>query len=315
MAIIEEIIEDDPPAQQQYIPEMLRNMIPSENADNLLQNKNLPKTIQIVPEPCFVLKLKTNNNEKIFANICSHESIPAPIKKSEAQIQAFIDEILKEDESENSTTQIDYKVPVSIGEKHIESDKSGNLCNCYDLVFSPEFTNQCKKSTVFHQYLIHYTFMAIMQKYGHELDGNFCVKLKNKNYFGSKIQETTVADRSNKADIQVEKVAKIEVKKEEEVKKSPEIKKKNYIIFQESANKLVVKFKKIENLDSIKISVASNRILIQRKVSDKILTLHDLWFENDQLFGDFQKIPGNCRSYVENGVLSLAFENCEVAAC
>ena len=74
------------------------------------QNENEPKNFrEFLPVPGFCLKTKSENNHKLFLNICSSDEINAPPDISEHDLLKLID-------SEDSAFQ--YRVPMSLGEPH-----------------------------------------------------------------------------------------------------------------------------------------------------------------------------------------------------
>merc|ERR1712080_52771 len=94
-------------------PEML-NILQQELAK---QEKNKIQFTEILPKPHFILKLKTLDNQKIFANICSHEKVPPPKPKTEQEMFQMMQKIVNGDDD----SMMDYKVPASLGEPHIET--------------------------------------------------------------------------------------------------------------------------------------------------------------------------------------------------
>jgi len=71
----------------------------------------------------FCIKLRKENNEKVFINICHTTEIPAPEEKTEQELLKLLDADQDGDEP------CQYRLPMSIGEGRTELDK----CNDTDL--------------------------------------------------------------------------------------------------------------------------------------------------------------------------------------
>lgn len=74
-----------------------------------------PDRHEFVPTPEFVMKLRNSKEEKVFINICTSDKIP-PAKE-------ITDEKLVEILESVDPTQ--YRVPMSLGEPHVEVDNRG----------------------------------------------------------------------------------------------------------------------------------------------------------------------------------------------
>ena len=74
-----------------------------------------PDRLEFVPTACYVFKTRTNDGEKVFINVCTSETMPAPKDISEEELAEIL----------NSEDAMKYRVPLSLGEPHAEVDKSG----------------------------------------------------------------------------------------------------------------------------------------------------------------------------------------------
>ena len=172
---------------EEVTPEVL-NIIKQQAANSPIPP---PTRIEIHPKPEFCLKLrKQSDDSKIFINVCSHEKIPAPKDKSEEELAHLVQQILKDDDE---SMMIDYRVAMSIGEPHMESSKD-DLCVAYDVVLNGQFVKKTLHSEAHFTFLLHMLFQGIASKYGCEFKDNW-VKLKNKKYFGDKIQKQFIAEK------------------------------------------------------------------------------------------------------------------------
>lgn len=74
------------------------------------------------------MKLRTLEGDKVFVNVCHTDGIPEPMEISEEKLlQMIMDDDIPH-----------YRIPISIGDLHIESDK----CNNLHLYFSVLYANQ-----------------------------------------------------------------------------------------------------------------------------------------------------------------------------
>lgn len=65
------------------------------------------------------MKTKTSKNEKVFMNICQSDEITAPKDITEEELVKLIEQ------TEANNAAFHYRVPMSLGEPHIELD-NGN---------------------------------------------------------------------------------------------------------------------------------------------------------------------------------------------
>lgn len=79
-----------------------------------MENPN-PDRHEFVPKPGHVMKLRNSKDEKVFINVCTSEKIPAPKEVSDEELV----EILQ------SVDPTQYRVPMSLGEPHVELDNRG----------------------------------------------------------------------------------------------------------------------------------------------------------------------------------------------
>ena len=74
-----------------------------------------PDRHEFLPTPQFVMKLRNSKEEKVFINICTSEKIPPAKDITEETLVEVL-------ESEDPTQ---YRVPMSLGEPHVEVDNRG----------------------------------------------------------------------------------------------------------------------------------------------------------------------------------------------
>ncbi|KAG8567889.1 hypothetical protein GDO81_013820 [Engystomops pustulosus] len=141
-----------------------------------IQNRlpNLPETKQIRPQPGFCIKTRTSKNAKIFINICKSNQIPAPPDLTEQELVS----ILESDDPSG------YRVPMSLGEPHVEVDNSGSGCTAYDIVINNTFFEKTQVNELFREFFITVAMEGLENKYEMELSRDWRM-LKNRKFMGS----------------------------------------------------------------------------------------------------------------------------------
>ena len=72
-------------------------------------------SVEFVPKPGFVMKLRNKKEEKVFINICSSEKVPAAKDVSDEELVKVL----------QSVDPTQYRVPMSLGQPHVEVDNRG----------------------------------------------------------------------------------------------------------------------------------------------------------------------------------------------
>jgi len=156
-----------------------QNSAGDNSEENQVKNYN---SVKPTPGLCVKTKLKGKDSSKVFINICTSSSVPAPKTISEQELLEILDKY--DDESDET---VSYRVPMSIGEGHTELDNKSKACTAYDVIINPSFLVTIKDSRVFFGFLMSIVNQGIQEKYGIELDENFNL-LRNKKFFG-RVQE------------------------------------------------------------------------------------------------------------------------------
>ncbi|XP_073526534.1 PIH1 domain-containing protein 1-like [Phyllobates terribilis] len=125
---------------------------------------NLPESRQIRPQSGFCIKTRTSKNTKIFINICKSNQIPAPPDLTEQELVS----ILESDDPSG------YRVPMSLGEPHVEVDNSGCGCTAYDIVINGTFFEKIKNNELFREFFITVAMEGLENKYQMELSRDHC---------------------------------------------------------------------------------------------------------------------------------------------
>ena len=74
-----------------------------------------PDRHEFVPKPGYVIKLRSSKDEKVFINVCTSDKIPAPKEVSDQELVDIL----------QSVDPTQYRVPMSLGEPHVELDNRG----------------------------------------------------------------------------------------------------------------------------------------------------------------------------------------------
>ncbi|XP_053307659.1 PIH1 domain-containing protein 1 [Spea bombifrons] len=139
---------------------------------------SVPESKQIRPQPGFCIKTKTSKDTKIFINICKSSHIPAPPDLNERELVT----ILESDDPSG------YRVPMSIGEPHVEVDNSGGGCTAYDIVINNSFFDKIKGNELFREFFITVAMEGLENKYELELSREWRM-LKNRKFMGSVFEQ------------------------------------------------------------------------------------------------------------------------------
>ncbi|TMS14881.1 hypothetical protein E3U43_021343 [Larimichthys crocea] len=149
-----------------------------------MQSQN-PDSKLIRPQPGICVKtLSEPSKQKIFINICQSNLVPPPPELSREEL---VELLQSEDPS-------GYRVPMSLGEPHIEIDNSSQGCTAYDVVINQEFFQMCQKDPLFQQFVILVSLEGLENKYSLELSRDWKV-LKNRKFLGS-VSEQNIRTKS-----------------------------------------------------------------------------------------------------------------------
>ncbi|XP_012252460.2 PIH1 domain-containing protein 1-like [Athalia rosae] len=240
-------------------------------------------SVTVRPGPGACIKAKTECGQKVFLNICVTPEIPAPEVISEEKLMELI-----QDETPSS-----YRIPMSIGQERMETDKSGEPTPTYDIAINTEFFKKCKEQKLFWVFMITVVLEGVSDKYDKHISPEGYVVLKNRKVFG-KLQEHRIEKREVKNAMRKPliqdltgnslKPAELETEKinMSEVKTNPQLdtgnfnevhnsRKPEYRILRDpregSINKLIGEFK-IPDVLSVKdlaVDVGEDRIILEAR--------------------------------------------------
>ncbi|KAE8593848.1 hypothetical protein XENTR_v10019348 [Xenopus tropicalis] len=224
-----------------------------------IQNRlpSTPESKQIRPQPGFCIKTRTSENAKIFINICKTNDIPAPPDLSEVELV----NILESDDPSG------YRVPMSIGEPHVEVDNSGNGCTVYEIVINSTFFDKMKSNELFREFFITVAMEGLENKYEMELSRDWRM-LKNRKFMGS-ISDQNIRTKSKPIIQEMDTSASQKPQSKpliSEIKSSPEVPK--YTIVAEPAEGhpsfLVaeISLPKVTSVRSLVLDLGEDRIVL-----------------------------------------------------
>lgn len=111
-------------------------------ADNMVpQDKELLR-----PQAGFCIKTKTQDDQKIFINVCHHEKIDPPVMTP-------------------SGTGQEWKVPNSLGPPRMEKDNSGKPCVTFDIAFHTQALATAARSKPFKNMICDVSIEQVQSKY------------------------------------------------------------------------------------------------------------------------------------------------------
>ncbi|PFH38442.1 hypothetical protein BESB_007840 [Besnoitia besnoiti] len=118
----------------------------------------------IFPEPHSVLKGRQESGEKLFVNICVH-----------SQIEPWHYKYLLSEDVEHEADQDaqGVRIPLSVGERTECTDKEGQFCVSFDLIFNPGTVQECFREPRLKQLLAEFSLAAVSHKYGLTLRKEF----------------------------------------------------------------------------------------------------------------------------------------------
>ena len=154
----------------------------SELRDELkLSRKDAMKGIDITPVPGFTLKtVVLSDKQKVFINVCSHDSVFEPgIKKK-----------LNEQNEEVEG----WNIPMSIGPARNDVDHAGIGCIVHDIIVNPKVLEECEEDRTgkHRDFICQLSMQCLEQKFEYQLDRKY--KLPKTKYKGAIVSQR-VQDR------------------------------------------------------------------------------------------------------------------------
>ncbi|GAB1606907.1 PIH1 domain-containing protein 1-like [Argonauta hians] len=170
---------DDPSSYEKLLLDSIQN---DPEASELF--KSAAQFVQVTPRPGLCIKVKDEDNKKVFINLCQADNVPQPEEITDEKLMELL----------QSEVQTSYRVPMSLGEAHAELDKSGEACTVYDVVINPKFFEKLQKNELFRVFMVSISLEGLEEKYKLKLKRDSWVILKNKKFMGS-IQPQNIRNR------------------------------------------------------------------------------------------------------------------------
>ncbi|KAK0072875.1 hypothetical protein PV325_010659 [Microctonus aethiopoides] len=148
----------------------------NDQLDNLIktiEGENIPSII-FRPTPGICIKARTDNNEKVFINLCHTTDIPPPEDISDEKFYAMLDE-----------EPPSWCIPMSVGHERFESSKDGTKCLTYDIAINTNYFKKIQSQKHFLTFTILTIISAIESKHDKNINSNNYVVLKNRKVTGT----------------------------------------------------------------------------------------------------------------------------------
>ncbi|ESN96628.1 hypothetical protein HELRODRAFT_67815, partial [Helobdella robusta] len=122
----------------------------------------------------FCMKTKDSQNKKVFINVCKCNNIPRPKDITDEEIVTLL-------ASDDPTT---FRVPLSLGEPHLETDNCGSTCTAYDVMINSSFFANIQSRECLKSFFFNIVVSGLEDKFNIELDKDIII-LKNKKFMGT----------------------------------------------------------------------------------------------------------------------------------
>lgn len=139
------------------------------------------------------MKVRTDDGEKVFLNVCLSDKVPPPEDINESELL----ETLCED-------PLEYSIPMSIGAKRLEPDKHGTPCSTFDVVLNTVYFKKCQEKSKFMLFTLSAIAFGISNKFNMKIEIGNCVILKNRKVMG-RIQEQRIENREPAGKVGIKK--------------------------------------------------------------------------------------------------------------
>uniref|UniRef100_A0A8V5GPZ2 Uncharacterized protein n=1 Tax=Melopsittacus undulatus TaxID=13146 RepID=A0A8V5GPZ2_MELUD len=113
----------------------------------------------------------------VFLNVCHSREVPPPPPLSPDELWRLL-------HGPDPSPEVNFRIPMSLGEPHAELDKAGQPCTAYDVVVNSGFFHTLKADPMYLEFFLTVAMEGLSEKYGVELDLNWRV-LQNRKFLGS----------------------------------------------------------------------------------------------------------------------------------
>ncbi|KAL3141806.1 hypothetical protein ABBQ32_004480 [Trebouxia sp. C0010 RCD-2024] len=153
------------------------------------QGTLIPKGGQeVTPQAGFVVKTTDQDKRKVFVNICGSDKVPMAGGWTDGKMPDEAKQFLQSAvvPSDASKPEVEScRFPLSLGEAKLETDKQGELCTVYDVVYNDQALMQAKAFRHLKLFLISFALAWIQQQKKITLDAKY--KLPKMHYKGERV--------------------------------------------------------------------------------------------------------------------------------
>lgn len=133
----------------------------------------------VTPQPGICIKTSSREGGKIFMNVCHSDKIPSPPALSDEDLTLAIASM------DNSK----YRVPMSVGPAHAETDNKGQACVAYDVIVSEAVYQEIGARQGMREFVVELAMSAVENKNSIELSREYTV-LAKRTHIGTLVEQT-----------------------------------------------------------------------------------------------------------------------------
>eukprot|EP00055_Hartaetosiga_balthica_P006437 m.20169 g.20169 ORF g.20169 m.20169 type:complete len:333 (-) comp5222_c2_seq1:372-1370(-) len=236
--------------------------------------------IQIIePNPGFCVKTNIESGEKIFLNICHSPLLPSPPSISDEELAIVIANM------DNSK----FRIPMSIGTAHTESDNNGKPSRAFDVVLNSSVIDRLQTREGMKEFVIELTMCQIEAKNNLALNREYKV-LRRRKSMGK------LAPQLCRVKTKVQSISKSDVdavKEDEETFKGPQ---PEYTMLREPSSGqpdfLIFEFKlpKLKSMYTTSLDCGDTRLVLHSRPQTYFVDLDLKWPVNPhETFAQFNR--------------------------
>lgn len=128
----------------------------------------------VTPKPGLCVKTWAGGS-KVFINVCHSNEVPAPPPLTPPELQRLL----------SSPDVASFRIPMSLGEPHVEQDSSGHPCTAYDVVINSAFFRTLQAEPLYLEFFLTVAMEGLGEKYGVDLGHGERRLLRNRKFLGS----------------------------------------------------------------------------------------------------------------------------------
>eukprot|EP00048_Salpingoeca_helianthica_P017872 m.239436 g.239436 ORF g.239436 m.239436 type:complete len:239 (+) comp22547_c0_seq1:2-718(+) len=133
----------------------------------------------VTPVPGICIKTLAEDGGKIFLNICHSDKIPSPPSVSDEDLTIAL----------ASMDNTKYRVPMSVGPAHAETDNKGQACVAYDVIVSDTVFEEIGARQGMREFVVELALSAVESKNNIQLNREYTV-LAKRTHVGTLLEQT-----------------------------------------------------------------------------------------------------------------------------